>query len=260
MSQQHKVISYNIRYGSANDGNNSWEFRRSVFYNHVNQLDLDIMGIQEGLHWQLQEMKYGLNSKYDYVGVGRDDGNKLGEYCAIWYHTEKYTILQHGTFWLRENSETPGPAFDSNVNRICTWAQLQDKNTKDKLIVHNAHFDWESASSQRKSVDLIIKFVKKWKSENGKIIVLGDFNADQNSHVAEKMRDAGFIDSFYKLYPNDKNSTFHDFTGKAYGGKIDFIWIFDKDFSVVEASIDQYREHFKFPSDHFAVWALLASK
>ena len=64
---------------------------------------MTIIGIQEGLIHQVKYIDSALE-KYKYIGVGRNDGKTKGEFCAIYFDTTFYEILEHSTFWL---SETP---------------------------------------------------------------------------------------------------------------------------------------------------------
>ena len=254
-----QLVTFNVRFGSADDGSNSWEYRRSIFYNNVRLLAPGIMATQEGLFWQLEEILYGIGSNYKYVGSGRDDGKQGGEYCAIIYDSTKYKVLQNGTFWLSDTPATPGPTWNSGMHRICTWAQFENIHSHAKLIIYNTHLDWESMESQAKSIPLIMSYTKQWTEKDGNIVVTGDFNANKNSVAYGLMIQNKFVDSYLKCHPNasDNISTYHGFGGNWNLGKIDFVWIKSEDFRVVKGTIDQYNENGKYPSDHFAVTAEL---
>eukprot|EP00835_Amoeboradix_gromovi_P001205 NODE_50_length_27150_cov_0.307308.p10 type:complete len:255 gc:universal NODE_50_length_27150_cov_0.307308:24414-25178(+) len=249
----HKLVTFNLRFGSANDGPNSWEFRRSVFYNNIKALEPDVMGTQEGLEWQLNEILFGIGPRYSYVGQGRDGGN-TGEYCAIFYNNLKYEELQHGSFWLSDTPNIPSRSWDSNLNRICTWVELRIMNTNDSFFIYNTHLDWESSISRDLSIPVILEHIGQKKLEEDKVIVMGDFNSNSDSKPCQILRKHGFTDSFES---ETKVNTFHCFNGKGNGGKIDFIWIKKRDFSVHRANIDQYNENGRYPSDHYAITTTL---
>jgi endonuclease/exonuclease/phosphatase family metal-dependent hydrolase len=67
------VMSYNIRYGTANDGDNRWELRRPHMIALIKAHNPDILGVQEALHFQIDELLAALPN-YRMVGVGRSDG------------------------------------------------------------------------------------------------------------------------------------------------------------------------------------------
>ena len=84
------VGSYNIRYHNNGDDRkgNVWTTRCKVICDQVNFEDPDIFGAQEVLHAQLDDMLGALDG-YDYIGVGRDNGKKKGEYAAIFYKKDR---------------------------------------------------------------------------------------------------------------------------------------------------------------------------
>ena len=122
-SQQHTIISYNIRYDNNWDIENSWEIRRSNIIQMLIQYSPSIIGIQEGLLNQVQYIDSSLIN-YDYVGVGRDDGKEKGEFCAIYFDTTRYVLLKNSTFWLSETPDTISVGWDAALERICTYGSV----------------------------------------------------------------------------------------------------------------------------------------
>ena len=82
------------------------------------------IGIQEGLIHQVEFLDSKMND-YKYVGVGRDDANRKGEYCAIFFNEKKYKLLKNSTFWLSENPNEVSIGWDAALERICTYALLE---------------------------------------------------------------------------------------------------------------------------------------
>ena len=82
------VMSFNIRYGTANDGDNHWLKRREQLFALLREQQADVVGLQEALHGQIDEILQAVPG-YDYVGVGRSDGRRAGEYAAILYRTAR---------------------------------------------------------------------------------------------------------------------------------------------------------------------------
>ena len=115
--------------------------------------------------------------KYDYIGVGRDDGKTEGEFCAIYYDKDRYKLVNHSTFWL---SETPGIisiGWDAALERICTYALFEYKKNNQRVWVFNTHFDHLGIDARKKSSDLIVKKIKKINDQSIPVILMGDFNA-----------------------------------------------------------------------------------
>ena len=120
------VMSYNIRLGSADDGTNSWQFRCPASVLMIEDLKPDVIGVQEALLPQLLFLDENCRS-YDYVGAGREDGKKKGEYAAIIYNKKTVSVVKWGTFWLSETPEEPSKGWDAACIRSSTWAVMKSK-------------------------------------------------------------------------------------------------------------------------------------
>jgi len=185
-SQQHTIISYNIRYDNNWDIENSWEIRRSNIIQILIKYSPSIIGIQEGLLNQIQYIDSSLIN-YDYVGVGRDDGKEKGEFCAIYFDTTRYVLLKNSTFWLSETPETISVGWDAALERICTYGLFKDRITKKEFWVFNTHFDHMGIIAREKSSGLILKRIKKINRQSLPVILMGDFNAIPNSPPVEEI-------------------------------------------------------------------------
>ena len=179
-SQQHTIISYNIRYDNNWDIENSWEIRRSNIIQMLFKYSPSIIGIQEGLLNQVQYIDSSLIN-YDYVGVGRDDGKEKGEFCAIYFDTTRYVLLKNSTFWLSETPDTISVGWDAALERICTYGLFKDRITKKEFWVFNTHFDHMGIIAREKSSGLILKRIKKINRQSLPVILMGDFNSIPNS-------------------------------------------------------------------------------
>ena len=96
-TQELTIASYNIRYANKDDSlkGNAWSNRAPVIAQLIEFHDFDIFGTQEGLHRQLEDLKK-LAPVYDYIGKGRDDGDKKGSSLLFFI---KRTSLN---YWIRE--------------------------------------------------------------------------------------------------------------------------------------------------------------
>ena len=179
-SQPHSIISYNIRYDNNWDIENSWKIRRNKISQILVQYSPSIIGIQEGLLNQVQYIDSSLID-YDYVGVGRDDGKKKGEFCAIYFDTTRYVLLKNSTFWLSETPDTISVGWDAALERICTYGLFKDRITKEEFWVFNTHFDHIGVVAREKSSELILKRINKINRQSLPVILMGDFNSIPNS-------------------------------------------------------------------------------
>ena len=123
---QYSAMSYNIRYATELDGENSWEYRKHKILSLLEFYEPDILGIQEGLHHQVEFLD-SLLINYSYVGVARDDGKKIGEYAAIYFNNNLFEVHDSGTFWLSPTPDIPSYGWGANYRRICTWIKLRIK-------------------------------------------------------------------------------------------------------------------------------------
>ena len=90
-SKEVKVVSYNIRYNNPNDDKDIWKNRRSTIVDFISIQSPDFIGLQEVTYSQLLYLNSNL-SGYDYVGVGRDDGKKKGEFSPIYFNQSNYDL------------------------------------------------------------------------------------------------------------------------------------------------------------------------
>ncbi|MDF1839500.1 MAG: alkaline phosphatase family protein [Planctomycetota bacterium] len=264
-----EVMTFNIRYGTANDGDNSWPKRNHLVMEVIHDMRPDVLGLQEALRFQLDEIRTQFPN-YGEVGVGRDDGETKGEYTAILYDRQRFDLYFDYTFWL---SETPdgvaSKSFGNRIPRICTVAFLRDRHTERSFAVYNTHWDHESQPSRVASANLIklqieaITSEVHWgqeKSDPHSNIVLGDFNAGEQNpaflHLL-KPNPLPLKDTYRILHPGANNTgTFNAFQNKTAGQKIDAILV-DSTWTTLQSGIYPTPEGQPNPSDHFPVWARL---
>ena len=186
-SQPHSIISYNIRYDNDWDIENSWKIRRNKVSQILVQYSPSIIGIQEGLLNQVQYIDSSLID-YDYVGVGRDDGKKNGEFCAIYFDTTRYVLSKNSTFWLSETPDTISVGWDAALERICTYGLFKDRITKKEFWVFNTHFDHIGVVAREKSSELILKRIDKINRQSLPVVLMGDFNSTPNSPPVKELK------------------------------------------------------------------------
>lgn len=98
----------------AQKGEEPWHKRRSYLADQIIFEDLALVGLQEVIHHQLEDLKVLLGEGYDYVGVGRDDGRQRGEAVPIFWKKDELQLLEVEHFWLSETPHVPGSnAWDS---------------------------------------------------------------------------------------------------------------------------------------------------
>ena len=242
-AQQMLVGSYNIRYKNANDSINGeiWTKRCQVICDQVNFMAPEIFGTQEVLYVQLQDMKNALDG-YDFIGIGRDDGQHGGEHEAIFYKTDKLQLLDHGDFWLSETPDKPGLGWDAVCIRICTWGKFAVKAQKEQrhglfnrrkkepqqvFYFFNLHMDHVGVVARREAAKLVVAKVREI-AQGAPVFVTGDFNVDQNDEIYTIFTKSGLLKDSYEAarIRFAENGTFNAFKTNYYTtSRIDHVFV-----------------------------------
>jgi len=261
IAQDHlNIMTFNIRYNNPRDSLNAWPNRVGMVSSQILFHEAHIIGVQEALHGQMQEMDRAL-TRYKYVGVGRDDGKEKGEYSAIVYDTIRLQMLQSQTFWLSQTPQVAGSkSWDAAITRIVTWAKFRDKKTKKQFYVFNTHFDHIGQVARAESARLLLKYSNEIA---GPIpyIVTGDFNANPTQEPIQILTNAKaplhLIDTkSISVSPHyGPEGTFNGFQSKETSDlPIDYIFIKQAVKVLQHATLSQTWQG-RFSSDHFPVLA-----
>jgi len=246
-AQEMLVGTYNIRYKAWHDSVNGeyWPKRCQVICDQINFMAPDIFGTQEVLYEQLIDMSKALKD-YDYIGVGRDDGDHGGEHEAIFYNKYKLKLLDHGDFWLSETPDKPSLGWDAACIRICTWGKFEVKTneTHDKasrkskrkkespLVFYffNLHMDHVGVVARREAAKLVMERIRAMR-ENGyyePVILTGDFNVDQDNEIYKIFTNKHLLLDSYEHADTRfaENGTFNSFDTDLYSkSRIDHVFV-----------------------------------
>lgn len=241
-----KVVTYNLRYGTAPDGPNAWEHRRDAVAALVRRHAPDVLGLQEALPQQVEWLLAhapGLMA----VGCGREDGQNEGESCTIMVRAERFRVAEAGTFWLAPEPSRPGAlGWGAKHPRICTWAKLVafDGAT---FCVANVHLDHESTAARREGCRLLASRLGGW---GGPLVLMGDFNTGWRDKALEPLTlqwrrvpmspEVGTYNAFVPETPSDE--------------AIDHVWV-SAGWEVHGAAADVSTFEGRCPSDHYPVIA-----
>lgn len=253
LGAQNSITTYNIRYDGHTDLANDWVERKVPIAQFVLNYQVDIVGFQEVLHNQLLDLLQ-LLPNYSYVGVGRDDGKTQGEYAPIFYDSTKFIAVQSGTFWLSPTPQIPSKGWDAALNRICTYALLQNKLNKELTWVFNTHFDHFGVEARLYSAELILdKIAELLQKQDAAVLIIGDFNLEPNTRGIE------FIKETYRDLTCMRNPemcaapTFNGFTSSIFDDKrIDYIFGSEK-IIPLKSLVIETPFGLSFPSDHYPV-------
>jgi len=257
-SQEMKLMTYNIKYDNKKDTVNNWNDRKTDMVELIKHYGAGFVGMQEVLFDQLNYLDDALDN-FEYVGVGRDDGERQGEFSPILYNTDKYKVLESSTFWLSDTPEKVSVGWDAAMERICTYGLFEEKGTKLKFLVFNTHFDHIGKTARKKSAALIVSKIQEINSENIPVVLMGDLNLTPDSapikYLQNEMVDGqgASITPFY-----GPTGTFNGFNqNQILDRRIDYIFV--KGFEVSGyVHIDDRMENNKHISDHLPVLITVA--
>lgn len=251
-----RVATFNIRYGSADDGPDRWELRRPRVARTLAELDADLVGLQEAeafqVRWLLEQLP-----RYAATGVHRDDGRLGGEACPLLFDRTRFTLAESRTVWLSDTPEVPGSRSYGNVlPRIATRARLVEFSTGRALSVIVVHLDHASPAAREASARQLLETSRALLREGEPLVLLGDFNATLDSPPLELLLAprGPFRDALAEHLP-DRPGTFTGFDPASDGGPrtIDHLLLAGPG-RVLAAGIDTRRIDGRYPSDHFPVW------
>lgn len=249
------VMTFNIRYDNSGDGVNAWPNRRAFVADIIRKHDPDLLGLQEVLVKQRDQLLADLPG-YESIGVGRDDGDRKGEFSPILFRKTRFTVVDKGWLWLSETPDTPGSiGWDAACPRIATWARLRDLTSHLELFILNTHFDHKGSNARAESAAQIASFLDQQPDHT--VIVTGDFNCGPESDAHSRLLDSSLnrplSDAFERLISDETDAgTFNGFEGVRTGQRIDWILHTD-DLAPVACEIIRDSRDRRYPSDHFPV-------
>ncbi|MFF1379028.1 endonuclease/exonuclease/phosphatase family protein [Streptomyces sp. NPDC058308] len=252
-----EVMSFNLRFASSRPPH-PWTERRPVTRELLLRAKPHVIGSQEGLYYQLQDIEADLGADYDWIGTGTGGGSR-DEFMAVFYDTRRLAPLEYEHFWL---SDTPSliasNTWGANSPRMATWVRFLDRITNTQLYVLNTHFDHVSQNARARSATLLAERIGRLDASRP-IVVTGDFNATAHNNPAyDTMLAAGLVDTWDAAKERSKAyGTFHGYGPlDPDGGRID--WILTRPTAQVHAaSMNTFTLGGLYPSDHLPIQATL---
>ncbi len=253
-----RVMTFNVRMPSPQDGDNLWEKRRELFTDTVKKYAPDVMGTQELFKHQGDYIVARL-PEYAWFGVSRR-GNEQDEYMGVFYKKDALTLEESGNFWLSETPSVPGSiAWNMSLPRMATWGVFRTKAGLRFLLVntHYAHRGEDGEARLNSS-----KLIRKWIESRTKklpVVLTGDFNTGEGTPPYVEL--TGALTDAWKVAAEKSGpeGTFHGFKGTPGAARIDWI-LFSAPWTVsVARTVDDQRAPI-YPSDHFGVLAVFETR
>jgi len=282
-----RIATFNIRLAGASVERpadrppNSWTCRVDRVCALITKRGFDLVGLQEAQANQIDDMLARLGTSWTYVGVGRHDGKRRGEFSCIFYKKNRFEVRKSGTFWLSETPEAPGSrSWKTACPRVCTWADMKDLKTGKTFVAFNTHLDHVSKDARRNGMKLILERMARY-AQGRPVFLTGDMNATPEKRpvdVAAVQADfnragpkdphaaggpyaiatANLRDSF-DISRTPHTGPVKTFSGFKYverpeGQPIDYIFVSAGIHVLSHATLDD-SENQLYPSDHFPVVA-----
>ena len=252
------VMTFNIRYGTAKDGENEWSARRDMLFEVIRDTRPDLIGLQEALDFQIDEILAAVRG-YAVVGVGRDDGAGKGEYAAILFRTERFHVAEAA----RSGSPT---------RRRCPASKSWGNQHHAHLVVGAVH---RSRRPRRSITSTCTSITSRSRRASAARVLLrggstrGAFPPIRSSSPATSTSarqpalatltggsGAPFVDTFRVLHPDVKDAgTFSNFKFGFHGDGEDRLRLVLPGTEVMSAEIVRFGRNNRYPSDHFPVTA-----
>lgn len=242
------LVDLNLRFGLADDGPNSWEYRRECYPLLLNRFPADFFTFQEANDFQIEYLQ-ALLPKHRLVGQ-RSPAPPFWQNNVIFAHRDWHCHHQMH-FFLSATPNIPSRQRQSRWPRQCTMGTF----TKDQrtLTVVTTHFDFDRPV-QRQSARIIMDRIDRLQ-ENASVILSGDFNATPQADWYRLFsRPDRAKTRFKNIFDPPYPGTHHKFSGNPGDDHIDWILyrgdlVNDHQQVITDTFQDRY------PSDHFPLLA-----
>lgn len=251
-----RVMTFNVRYPSPDDGINVWPKRRDLMVEVIKAERPDILGTQE---LYMRQGKYLADHlpHYRWFGLGRFGNNRDGhenEHMGVFYNTERLRVINSGNFWLSDTPDIPGSnTWDQPFPRMVTWAEFQDKATSRRFYYFNTHLPYREQDEdlRERGAKIILKRIAGM-TGSLPVILSGDFNSTPDKPTYAIL--TGVLKDARATAPSPQGpeATYHGFTGKP-AQHID--WILYRGLEVKHVRTVTTHHGKVYPSDHFPVVA-----
>lgn len=247
------VMSYNIRYGSAEDGPNSWDIRKPATVSMIKDQAPDVMGVQEAFSFQIEYITENCPD-YGFVGISRLDP-KDAETPAIFYDRTSVELLDWGNFWLSETPDRVSFGWDAACERNATWALMRHRKTGKKFYFVNTHLDHVGKTARAEGLKTVLAKIGEMNGKGLPVVLTGDFNTsadDPSLDVLDgKMHDARYSASG----STDALNTYNGWGNSSTA--IDYIFFDGFRKCMAYKTIQKEYDGVEFISDHYPIRAEL---
>jgi endonuclease/exonuclease/phosphatase family metal-dependent hydrolase len=219
-----RAMSFNIRYDNPND-EPPWSDRRERVVDAIRAVDPDVVGCQEALPHQFTYLREQLDG-YAWYGVGRDGGDE-GEHTPVGWRSDRFEMIDTGTFWLSETPDEPGSVgWDADLPRIASWVDLEFRSGT-RFRAYSTHFSHVSAEARENSSRLLRERIEDRIVDRQMSVLMGDFNFEPDSAGHQALTRSGIVDARQVAATVEgPEGTFQEGLGSgAPGRRIDYVFL-----------------------------------
>ena len=244
-----RMMSYNLRCLTPLDlGEKSWFNRADLIMDDIAEQAPGIIGFQEATKWQYEHLVETL-PEYDSIITYRDN-SLIAEGCPIFYHTDLYTLVDKGSFWLSETPDVQSRDWGAACYRICSYVILTDNQTGNDFVVFNTHLDHVSDEARIKGIDVVLEKIARFGGLPA--VIMGDFNAVEGSKTYESATE-NFLDARYETENASDAHTYQGWGEAEDPRRIDFFMISKTGFEVTRYDVLSALHDGVYSSDHCSI-------
>ncbi|MBA3528734.1 MAG: endonuclease/exonuclease/phosphatase family protein [Propionibacteriaceae bacterium] len=247
-----KIMTYNLRFDNDRDLY-PWSARRQLMIELIADSAPAVLGTQEGLRHQLDDISLGLPNYYAWLGNSRGADD---EYCAVFYDSRRLQVVALTERWFSATPEVAGSISWGACPRIMTAVTFRDRESGDEFLVINTHLDHMSVRARRFAADYLVSFTRI-AADGRPTVVMGDFNtAARKSAVYQRLCETPLTDTFEASRTTglDRPSFNNYQPPPAIGPRIDWVLV-SPEIAVDSAQVNTRDFDGRYASDHLPVEA-----
>jgi len=176
----HRCGTYNIRAAgaAADTDERAWDSRKAALVGVLrDSMRFDIVGLNEVRKVSLSYLKQQLGNMYSFYGNSNDIQNQ------VLYRTDKYTLLDKGSFYLSETPDKRSKSWEDvklSEYHLTVWVKLQDIESGEVIVFGSTHMSLTPIAI-REGARVNAEQMHKIAGDNA-CIVTGDTNSEPNEH------------------------------------------------------------------------------
>ena len=217
---QAKVMTFNIRYDTLQDGVNCFEGRKGLVKEFLDREAPDVIGFQEVLPHVRDWLSESL-PMYTVLGAGRN-ADYTGEGVSVAYRRDRFDLAGFDQFWLSDTPDVPGSRYmlDQSVcPRVTVLAKLVSREDGAAFTFVNTHLDHVGEYAKVCGASLLM--TKLCSANRGSFVLTGDFNALPRDNAIREIKS---VKGVRDLTASVKEATYHGYGTVRTDCKIDYIF------------------------------------